>query len=47
MTKNTLSTNANLWGENTGKKMTDQIKNNKDIKEGEERMKEHDEKAKT
>ena len=27
--------------------MTDQIKNNKDIKEGEERMKEHDEKAKT
>ena len=34
-----LRTNANLWGETQERKMTDQVKKNKDIKKDEERLK--------
>ena len=34
-----LRTDANLWGKTQERKMTDQVKKNKDIKEDEERLK--------
>ena len=37
--RNMLRTNANLWGETQERKMTDQVKKNKDIKKDEERLK--------
>ena len=37
--KNMLRTDTNLWGETKERKMTDQAKENKDIKEDEERLK--------
>ena len=37
--RNMLRTDANLWGKTQERKMTDQIKKNKDIKEDEESLK--------
>ena len=37
--KNMLRTDTNLWGETKERKMTDPAKENKDIKEDEERLK--------
>ena len=42
-----LRTDANLWGEAQERKMTDQVKKNKDIKEDEERLKGQEKKENT
>ena len=45
--RNMLRTNANLWGEAQERKMTDQVKKNKDIKEDKERLKGQEKKENT
>ena len=45
--RNMLRTDRNLWGETQERKMTDQIKRNKNLKEDEERLKEWEKKIKS